>query len=144
MSLAFTFIVIVIITIAPTIYGYNETKVIHYLKRYGYLHENNTLTVNHHEVLKHAIALFQEYYQLHGDGHLNNATLHLMRTSRCGLENIPHRMISTEIKKWQKTNLTWNFHLADKSAIEVAEMAFNMWAKHSSLIFTRKIGRAHV
>ncbi|KAL6256665.1 hypothetical protein P5V15_012781 [Pogonomyrmex californicus] len=40
-------------------------------------------------------------------------------------------------RKWAKTHLTWNFHLASESVLRVTEVAFEMWAANSSLTFER-------
>ncbi|XP_018376525.1 PREDICTED: matrilysin-like [Trachymyrmex cornetzi] len=56
----------------------------------------------------------QEYYQIQGDGTLNDHTLHQMRKPRCGLPDIPHHEHNTAF-------------------------AFSLWAANSSLTFERKI-----
>lgn len=70
---------------------------IRYLHRYGYLNDSMTslATVEASTSLHHAIAVFQEYYGLHGKGQLNNVTLNLMQKLRCGLPDIPNRPIGT-------------------------------------------------
>ncbi|KYN21850.1 hypothetical protein ALC57_05770, partial [Trachymyrmex cornetzi] len=86
--------------------------------------------------LKQAISLFQEYYQIQGDGTLNNYTLYQMRKSRGGLPDIYEHNISR--RKWAKTHLTWNFQLADPHTLQTTEFAFSLWAANSSLSFERK------
>ena len=41
-------------------------------------------------------------------------------------------------KKWAKTHLTWNFHLADAHILKTTAFAFSLWAANSSLSFERK------
>ncbi|KAG5312863.1 MMP14 protein, partial [Pseudoatta argentina] len=65
--------------------------------------------------IKQAISLFQEYYQILGDGVLNNYTLHQMRKPRCGLPDILHHEHNTDTKKWAKTE-QWHIYLTEKSA----------------------------
>ena len=111
-----------------------DTETILYLQKYGYLRnsENNTQLSFEEGEIKQAISLFQEYYQILGDGTLNNYTLYQMRKPRCGLPDILHYEHNTGRRKWAKTHLTWNFHLAhlDNYRIRVlamgSEFVFNV------------------
>ncbi|KYN44986.1 hypothetical protein ALC56_00638 [Trachymyrmex septentrionalis] len=69
-----------------------DTEIILYLRKYGYLSntENNTQLTFEEGEIKQAISLFQEYYQIQGNGTLNNYTLYQMRKLRCGLPDILH------------------------------------------------------
>ncbi|KAL6253745.1 hypothetical protein P5V15_015760 [Pogonomyrmex californicus] len=55
----------------------SEEEVIRFLQTYGYLDGDNVQTISDDATLalRHAIALFQEYYRIPGDGVLNKATL---------------------------------------------------------------------
>ncbi|XP_018365194.1 PREDICTED: matrix metalloproteinase-24-like [Trachymyrmex cornetzi] len=90
---------------------------------YGYLSkaDNNTQLSFEEGELKQAISLFQEYYQIQGDGTLNNYTLYQMRKPRCGLPDIYEYNIDR--RKWAKTHLTWNFQLADPQTLQTTEFA---------------------
>ncbi|KAG5338558.1 MMP3 protein, partial [Acromyrmex heyeri] len=94
-----------------------DTETILYVQKYvhGYLSNsgNNTQLSFEEGEIRQAISLFQEYYQIPGDGTLNNYTLYQMRKPRCGLPDILHHEQNTGRKKWAKTHLTWNFHLTD-------------------------------
>ncbi|KYN27850.1 Matrix metalloproteinase-16 [Trachymyrmex cornetzi] len=150
MSLTFIVIIIVFVTItttttirtaastAATNRESIDTEVILYLQKYGYLSEvdNNTQLSFEEGELKQAISLFQEYYQIQGDGTLNNYTLYQMRKPRCGLPDIYEYNIGR--RKWAKTHLTWNFQLADPQTLQTTEFAFSLWAANSSLPFERK------
>ncbi|KAG5339761.1 MMP14 protein, partial [Acromyrmex heyeri] len=59
-----------------------------------------------------------------------------MRKPRCGLPDILQQNIGR--KKWVKTHLTWNFHLADVHTLKTTAFAFSLWAANSSLSFQRK------
>ncbi|KAG5347991.1 MMP14 protein, partial [Acromyrmex charruanus] len=61
-----------------------------------------------------------------------------MRKPRCGLPDILHYEHNTGRKKWAKTHLTWNFHLADVHTLKTTAFAFSLWAANSSLSFQRK------
>ncbi|KAL6255491.1 hypothetical protein P5V15_013825 [Pogonomyrmex californicus] len=59
-----------------------------------------------------------------------------MRKPRCGVKDILSDLDKSP-RKWAKTHLTWNFHLASESVLRVTEVAFEMWAANSSLTFER-------
>ncbi|XP_071579875.1 collagenase 3-like [Temnothorax nylanderi] len=87
--------------------------------------------------LHRAISLFQEVYQLPGDGELNEETLNRMRQPRCGVEDISERTFAPLSNKWPKKHLKWNFHLANEWILKTARAAFDLWAANSSLTFER-------
>ncbi|KAL6265879.1 hypothetical protein P5V15_002708 [Pogonomyrmex californicus] len=103
----------------------NDEEVIRFLQTYGYLDGDNVQTISDNATLalRHAIALFQEYYR---DGVLNEATLEQMRKPRCGVKDISSDLDKSP-RKWAKTHLAWNFHLASESVLRVTEVAFEMW-----------------
>ncbi|XP_011049290.1 PREDICTED: matrix metalloproteinase-24-like [Acromyrmex echinatior] len=117
-----------------------DTETILYLQKYGYLRNsgNNTQLSFKEGEIKQAISLFQEYYQIPGDGTLNNYTLYQMRKPRCGLPDSLHHEHNTDRKKWAKIHLTWNFHLADVHTLKTTAFAFSLWAANSSLSVQRK------
>ncbi|KAL6258270.1 hypothetical protein P5V15_010208 [Pogonomyrmex californicus] len=86
--------------------------------------------------LRHAIAFFQKYYRIPGDGVLNEATLEQMRKPRCGVKDISSDLDKLP-KKWATTHLAWNFHLASESVLRVTEVAFEMWTANLLLTFER-------
>ena len=105
-----------------------DTETILYLQKYGYLSNagNNTQLSFEEGEIKQAISLFQEYYQIPGDGTLNNYTLYQMRKPRCGLADILHHEHNTGKRKWAKTHLTWNLHLADVHILITTAFAFSL------------------
>ncbi|KAG5311615.1 MMP2 collagenase, partial [Acromyrmex insinuator] len=115
MSPAFVIVIVVVFVTLTTTTATNrqgvDTETILYLQKYGYLRNSGNNTEEGE--IKQAISLFQEYYQIPGDGTLNNYTLYQMRKPQCGLLDILHHEHNTGRKKWAKTHLTWNFHLAD-------------------------------
>ncbi|KAL6255486.1 hypothetical protein P5V15_013820 [Pogonomyrmex californicus] len=116
----------------------SDEEAIRFLQTYGYLDGDNVQTISDNATLalRHAVALFQEYYRIPGDGVLNEATLEQMRKPRCGVKDILSDLDKSP-RKWAKTHLTWNFHLASESVLRVTEVAFEMWAANSSLTFER-------
>ncbi|XP_018405251.1 PREDICTED: matrix metalloproteinase-24-like [Cyphomyrmex costatus] len=142
MSLAYlvAFVSVTVCASTPTVENLVNTEVIEYLQRYGYLNEADvtTHTSIEDEKIKEVIALFQEYYQIPGNGILNDNTLDQIRKPRCGLPDMPHQEQNTATVKWKKTHLTWNFHLADANTLKLATYAFSIWAANTSLTFERK------
>ncbi|KYN41684.1 Macrophage metalloelastase [Trachymyrmex septentrionalis] len=88
--------------------------------------------------LKQLESLSDNVNKCAGDGTLNNYTLHQMHKPRCDLPDILHHEQNTGRRKWVKTHLTWNFHLADAD-LETTAFAFSLWAANSSLLFERKM-----
>ncbi|KAG5319814.1 D2MP protein, partial [Pseudoatta argentina] len=78
---------------------------------------------------------------------IKSATVDIRIEFECK-ENIPLNMMwspghsvllaNTGRKKWAKTYLTWNFHLADAHTLKTTAFAFSLWAANSSLLFQRK------
>ena len=114
---------------------------IQYLQKYGYLNEKmqSFRTAAEQRILQDSIGFFQEYYKLPITGKLNNETLNQMRKPRCGLQDVLNHKTDAIGTKWPKTHLTWNFHLATKTIIDTARMAFHLWQNNSSLTFERDI-----
>ncbi|KYM96910.1 hypothetical protein ALC62_12420 [Cyphomyrmex costatus] len=83
MSLAFlvAFVSVTVCASTPTVENLVNTEVIEYLQKYGYLNEADVTTHTwiEDEKIKEAIALFQEYYQIPGNGILNDNTLEQIR-----------------------------------------------------------------
>ncbi|XP_039306918.1 matrix metalloproteinase-2 isoform X1 [Solenopsis invicta] len=139
MHVTLIFVVAIIFAIKPENCVTQDVDVILYLYKYGYLDDNNTQLSMDNSSVTHALALFQEYYQLSGDSILNNVTLDVMRRPRCGNRDIPHYKQNRQTPKWTKTHLTWNFQFADKLTLTMAEQAFSLWVAKTPLTFERKI-----
>ncbi|KAL6262010.1 hypothetical protein P5V15_007099 [Pogonomyrmex californicus] len=60
-----------------------------------------------------------------------------MRKLRCGVRDISNFALDKFPRKWAKTHLTWNFHLASESVLQITKITFEMWAANSSLTFER-------
>ncbi|KAL6252155.1 hypothetical protein P5V15_010309 [Pogonomyrmex californicus] len=125
---AVTCAIAVITTIRDSAADSNE-KVIRFLQTYGYLDSDNMQMISSDNAtlaLRHAIALFQEYYRIADNGVLNNAMLKQMRKPRCGVRDISNSALDKFPRKWAKMNLTWNFHLVSESVLQVTEIAFEI------------------
>ncbi|KAL6253533.1 hypothetical protein P5V15_005790 [Pogonomyrmex californicus] len=92
----------------------SDEDAIRFLQTYEYLDGDNVQMISDNATLalKHAIALFQEYYRILSNGVFNEATLEQMRKSRCGVKDISSFDLDKSPRKWTKTRLAWNFHLA--------------------------------
>ncbi|XP_029676811.1 collagenase 3-like [Formica exsecta] len=114
-----------------------KMEALRFLRVYGFLKDDGgSLSSSNATSLRHALSLFQEYYQLSGNGALNADTLCLMRKSQCGLADIPGRAYRPIARKYPKTRLTWNFQVASKELLRTAEAAFALWTMNS-LTFAR-------
>ncbi|XP_070167794.1 stromelysin-2-like [Polyergus mexicanus] len=115
-----------------------KAEALRFLRAYGFLKDDGeSLSFDNATSLRRALSLFQEYYQLSGNGELDAVTLSLMRKSRCGLADIPDRAYSPIARKWPKTHITWNFQVASEELSRTAEAAIALWAVNSSLTFGR-------
>lgn len=138
------FVVIVAIAVSTIDCASKNISVIPFLQKYGFLSDDNAKISIDDSSVKSAIALFQEYYQLPGDGELNNATLDLMGRPRCGNRDIPNHRRNTQQQRWSKKHLTWNFQFANKQTLKLTEIAFSMWAAITPLTFQRKTVRPDI
>ncbi|XP_032669694.1 matrix metalloproteinase-14-like [Odontomachus brunneus] len=91
-----------------------------YLQKYGYLQENvfDSITekrkIEMEELLRQALALYQEIYRIAGKGELNNITLDLMKK------------------------------LIRETVLKTTRVAFDTWARNSSLIFESNISHPNI
>lgn len=101
-----------------------------YLSQYGYVNNSNGNQELNELNIAPYLKLFQNYYNLPNDGTLNNETLNLIQTPRCGVADLAEYQIES---KWNKKNLTWDFRSASKEELELTQQSFNLWEKHSAL-----------
>ncbi|KAL6416881.1 hypothetical protein ACFW04_014800 [Cataglyphis niger] len=133
-----TLLVLTATLVAATPIDPERTEAFRFLRAYGFLKDSGkSLLSDNATSLRRALSLFQEYYQLPGNGALNVDTLNLMRKPRCGLADIPDRAYNPFARKWPKTRLTWNFQVASEELLRTIEAAFALWAASSSLKFAR-------
>ncbi|KAK9882895.1 hypothetical protein WA026_023694 [Henosepilachna vigintioctopunctata] len=114
-----------------------------YLKQYGYLSENYTITSLQEknykdDILSQAILKFQDFYDITGDGILNNETIQLMKKPRCGVQDHPEKFtIYRDRVKWKHNKIRWKFLLGSWLDQKVAQKCFEEWARHTNLSFYR-------
>lgn len=110
-----------------------DEHITNHLVKYGFL-ENTNNSIRNSDQIKSALLLFQEYYNLPIDGKLNNETLQLINTPRCGVTDYPLNFDAHHIL-WKKHNLSWHYALVRQDALRIAEKAFDVWSQNSALTF---------
>lgn len=103
-----------------------------YLERFGYLNKTNESISK----IDDSLINFQEYYNITVDGTLNDETMSLINTPRCGNDDNPYNAFRIHDKIWKKHDLKWYFPLANPMIRNVAEKAFKVWENSTSLRFT--------
>lgn len=106
------------------------TFVNNYLTEYGYKEKSEETNL---EDLSQYITIFQEFHKLTVDGQMNNETLSLMKTPRCGNKDLEDFQVSKI--KWNTTTIKWHYYLARPNVISLAKQAFNFWERYSGLTF---------
>lgn len=101
-----------------------------YLYQFGYVNTSDSTIID----LQGALTRFQDFYGLPSDGSQNDETIELMNKPRCGVAD-PVNEFQTFSHKWNKTNLTWHFPLANRSQIQAATKAFDVWQNKTNLVF---------
>ena len=98
----------------------NETLyVLKYLNTFGYLNAQDN-AIKHVDTtnLSNAILLFQEYYGLDTTGQINNATLKLINTPRCGVKDDIFSF-STTAYKWKKKPIKWDYVVVNNEVLDL-------------------------
>lgn len=109
-----------------------SNKSIEYLHRIGYVNEEAS------EVsIVPRVKLFQETFNLTIDGTLNNETIHLMESPRCGNKDNVLPFMASPGNKWSTNEVTWYMYGGVHSP-EIVERAFNLWSKHANITFRKQ------
>ena len=117
-----------------------------YLAKFGYISKaSSAYSVASDQI----IAQFQHMAGLPESGQLDDDTMAMMQSPRCGTPDVdrtdddeePARFLAKG--KWSKTDLTYRVEkyttrLAREEVDKVVAKAFDYWAQVSSLTFTRK------
>ncbi|XP_046684882.1 matrix metalloproteinase-2-like [Homalodisca vitripennis] len=122
---------------ATLVYANEDFDSVRYLKRYGYLENDNTTSLVDGEILNVAIETFQAKYNLTVDGSMNPETEAFMKRPRCGNKDnpLPYRILSNTTK-WFNNIVTWNW-LGKPQYIPLVNAAFGVWTRHTNLTFYR-------
>ncbi|XP_051169805.1 matrix metalloproteinase-17-like [Leptopilina boulardi] len=123
-----------------------STKTINFMKRFGYLPTSgNSESLYKESALVDAIKSLQKFGNIPMSGEIDNITLKLIETPRCGVADIKHLknrekryIIGSE--GWRKRVITyyianWSPKLKQESVIKEMERAFKAWTDYSRLNF---------
>lgn len=120
-----------LLIIFPIVY---TNKTIELLYKYGYLKNMSDYSLSN---VRDGVELFQEVYNLTVDGSLNNETLSLLESSRCGVKDDEMLPFTASPKnKWSKNLITWYMY-GNGQYNDLVERAFNVWSKHANISFRR-------
>ncbi|XP_063884517.1 matrix metalloproteinase-17-like isoform X2 [Scylla paramamosain] len=132
---------------------------LNFMKKFGYVEDkgdNNTGFVYTQQTLREALLRVQEFGGIEQTGELDEATVKLMETPRCGLpdlrpEDIAQQNNHTRRKRyiigaegWNKRRITyhvgnWSPQLRNKEIVQKElRRAFDAWSTYSHLQFTEK------
>lgn len=110
-----------------------------YLEDFGYFRNLTTPEVGLFEnSTRQAVILFQEKQGIEPTGNLDEATLQLINTPRCGVTDFPEYV--AEGRRWEKYALTYGFlnftnKLPENDVRWAIRQAFSLWSSVSPLTF---------
>lgn len=107
-----------------------------FLIEFGYKDKSDSLELNLENISPY-ISIFQEYHKLTIDGQINNETLQLMKSSRCGNKDIQDFTLWNT--KWNTTVIKWHYYLGKPDIISLTKQAFSFWESYSSLSFEHNV-----
>ncbi|XP_035691794.1 stromelysin-3-like [Branchiostoma floridae] len=122
------------------------SKGVDYLMKFGYLKQDGKMRTG--EDLREAIITMQRFGGLEETGKLDEGTLKLMQSPRCGVADIIGTAETTRKKRyalvgyyWQKKNLTYRIvrttpQLSPYVVHDAIRRAFNVWSDVTPLTFT--------
>ncbi|CAD7090991.1 unnamed protein product [Hermetia illucens] len=124
-------------------------EIIKFMKRFGYLDSSSSDSeaLYHEEAIKDAVKNLQKFGALNQTGILDNATLQLMISPRCGVPDIDPRRSRNKryivgAKRWQKKKIkyfiaNWSAKVGEQKVADDMAKAFNIWSQYSNLKFKR-------
>ncbi|KAF5281563.1 hypothetical protein FQA39_LY05098 [Lamprigera yunnana] len=118
-----------------------------YLNRYGYFNgqDGSGLTIEDVNSSEFIFALnkFQVYYKLEITKTINDETLEVMKTPRCGMTYIA---TSFNLKGtfWRKDPILWHLRRATNKQIKLATVAFQLWEKYANINFQQSFENPNV
>ncbi|KAF5289589.1 hypothetical protein FQA39_LY15036 [Lamprigera yunnana] len=118
-----------------------------YLNRYGYFNgqDGSGLTIEDVNSSKFIFSLnkFQAYYKLEITQTINDETLKVMKTPRCGMTDIA---ASFNLKGmfWRKDPILWHFCGATNKQIKLATVAFQLLEKYANINFQQSFENPNI
>ncbi|XP_049786929.1 matrix metalloproteinase-14-like isoform X1 [Schistocerca cancellata] len=120
-----------------------------FMKQYGYLDPSSQVSESlyKNEDMVEVIKQVQRFGALNQTGILDNATLQLMKSPRCGVPDIKHTN-RTRSKRyivgsdgWKKRHITyfianWSPKIGEEAVVEQVQRAFSTWAGYARLNFS--------
>merc|ERR1711874_191636 len=136
----------------------DNTRALVYLMKYGYVAPRNGSSAllteeGLNRYVKSAVRDFQAFAGINQTGQLDDLTIELMETPRCGVRDIIGHGATARRKKryvlqgsrWQVKHLTYRINkypstvrLSKKDVDETVRKAFLMWQEATGLSFERK------
>ncbi|XP_067014615.2 matrix metalloproteinase-16 [Anabrus simplex] len=130
------------------------TSATSYLSRYGYLKENSytgSAALMSQDTLVAALKDFQAFAGLNVTGELDNDTVKMMATPRCGVEDMDPNNDDTHVRtkrydihgsRWHSRNITYRVskysqRLTREQVDHEIARALQVWSNHTSLVFTK-------
>jgi hypothetical protein len=114
--------------------NFDATDVRRYLQIFGYLNSsssNRSLTD-----LDDAVATFEDFYNLPGNGSITKTITEFIMRPRCGSsDSNEFRTVS----RWKKREIAWFFSGGSVISKRIAEKAFKTWEKVTNLNFKYSI-----
>ncbi|KAF5284691.1 hypothetical protein FQA39_LY16943 [Lamprigera yunnana] len=118
-----------------------------YLNRYGYYNgqDSSGLTIEDVNSSEFIFVLnkFQAYYKLEITKTINDETLEVMKTPRCGMTDIA---ASFNLKGtfWRNDPILWHFRGAANKQIKLAAVAFQLWEKYANINFQQSFENPNI
>jgi len=141
----------------------SESSALYYLMKYGYIHEDensNTAALLSANGVKSAIKDFQAFAGLNQTGDLDDTTVKLMNTPRCGVTDIVGKGATARRRKryalqgsrWRTRDLTYRItkypsssRFSRKQVDDQIQKAFELWSTSTNLNFQAKSkGSVHI
>jgi len=158
--------ILVLLTLIGTISCADLRGALDYLGKFGYINEiGDGEQLLDGEAVTEAIAKFQAFAGLEESGELDEETVELMGTPRCGVKDVAAReqeqgggtasLISADYQlqgsRWRKNVLTYKItkysrgtQLSRLDIQQIVDKSFKMWEEVSGLTFTKATGTVDI
>ncbi|KAF5306474.1 hypothetical protein FQA39_LY08880 [Lamprigera yunnana] len=108
-----------------------------YLNRYGYFNGQDGLG------FIFSLNKFQEYYKLEITKTINDETLKVMETPRCGMADIAAPFNLKEMFR-RKNPILWHFRGGTNKQIKLATVSFQLWEKYANINFQQSFENPNI
>ncbi|KAK4875222.1 hypothetical protein RN001_011644 [Aquatica leii] len=128
-------------------YHLPTSQTFEFMKRYGYLEDTpNSEALYTEDAIRDVIKNVQKFGGIDETGIIDNATLALMKSPRCGvpdiLRNSRSKRYALGSKGWRKRHITyhlsnWSPRLGESVVADNIQKALDIWGRYGRLTFTR-------